>query len=368
METECSEQDKAFLEEFDKLLIGMERFRASDLHLKPGSPPIYRVHTSPQRLKTENVNPAFIASLAKQIMNKRQMEIFERDGAVDLSHAIHGMGRFRVNIFRQRGSCSLVARLIPTTIPPLEKLLLPPALELLTDYPDGLVLTVGMTGSGKSTTLAALINRINQKHRRHILTIEDPIEFLYTDDRSFINQREIGGDAPDFSVALRAALRQDPDVILVGEIRDYETMETALGASETGHLVFGTLHATNTTQAIQRCLEYFPADRQVGIRQILAVAIRGVIAQRLLPGKQEAHPLVPAVELLLTTNGAIRKFISDGDYPKLRDSLRAMSGEGMQDFNMSLLDLCKRDLVAKQVAVLNSPFPEQLEMNLKGMS
>ncbi len=354
-------------EEFNKLLAGMEKFGASDLHLKVGSAPIYRVQTFPQRLKTDPLTAEFIRGIGEAIMNKLQREIFERDGSVDMSHSVPGAGRFRVNFYRQRGSYSLVARRIPFNIPALDALMLPPAIEKLTDFRDGLALIVGMTGSGKSTTLASLINQINMKHRAHILTIEDPIEFLYSDQRSFINQREIGSDAPDFHTALRSALRQDPDVILVGEIRDMETMETVLGAAETGHLVLGTLHATNVVQAILRTLEYFPSDRHDSVRQVLSASLRGIVAQKLLPGKQEGKPLIPAVELLLT-HPVIRKYLAEGEYVKIRDSLRTLAGEGMQDFNMSLLDLVKRDLITKQVAISYSPNPEQLDMHLKGMS
>lgn len=353
--------------EFDKLLIGMDKFHASDLHLKAFSAPIYRVNTFPQRLKTEPISDDFIKTIGESMMNQLQREIFIRDGAVDFSHSVSGVGRFRINYYKQRGSTSLVARRIPVDIPALEKLLLPPSIETLVDFPDGLVLIVGMTGSGKSTTLASLINRINLKHRSHILTIEDPIEFLYRDERSFINQREIGSDSPDFRTALRSALRQDPDVILVGEIRDAESMEMVLAAAETGHLVFGTLHATNTTQAISRMLEFFPPDRHEGIRQVLSASLRGVVAQKLLPGKQKDQPLVPVVEYLLV-NAAMRKYVAEGEYPKLRDGLRSMSGEGMQDFNMSLLEMTKRDLITRQTALLYSPYPEQLEMHLRGMT
>lgn len=355
------------LTEFDKLLVGMDKFHASDLHLKAFSSPIYRINTFPQRLKIEPVSEDFIQIIGDLLMNPLQKEIFARDGAVDFSHSISGTGRFRINIFKQRGSSSLVARRIPVDIPPLEKLLLPASLETLVDFHDGLVLIVGMTGSGKSTTLASLINRINQKHRAHILTIEDPIEFLYRDERSFINQREIGSDSPDFRTALRSALRQDPDVILVGEIRDAESMEMVLAAAETGHLVLGTLHATNTTQAISRILEYFPPDRHEGIRQVLSSSLRGVVAQKLLPGKQKEQPLIPVVECLII-NAAMRKYVAEGEYAKIRDGLRSMSGEGMQDFNMSLLEMTKRDLINRQTALMYSPFPEQLEMHIKGMS
>lgn len=352
---------------FDKLLTGMEKFRASDLHLKVGSVPIYRVNTTPQRVKADEINEAFITSLADSLLTPTQKEIFDTIGATDFSHSISGSGRFRINLYRQRSSTSLVARRIPMEIPALEKLSLPTGIEKLADFEEGLILVVGMTGSGKSTTLASIINRINMKKRCHILTIEDPIEFLHKDQRSFINQREIGTDAPDFHTALRSALRQDPDVILVGEIRDADTMETALAAAETGHLVLGTLHATNTTQTISRVLDFFPADRQQSMRQILSMTLKAIAAQKLIPGIQEERPIVPALELLLT-NASIRKMICENEQEKLKDSLRTMATEGMQDFNMSLYDLVKNGLISKQNALLRSPNPEQLEMNISGIN
>ncbi len=360
-------EKEEIIAEFDKLLSDMEKFKASDLHLKVHSPPIYRVSGKAQRLKnTEDIDTNFTQALAEKFLNAHQNNIFKTTGAVDFSHSIAGMGRYRINIYKQRDSISLVARRIPFQIPALEKLCLPASVERLADLTDGLILVVGMTGSGKSTTLASIINRINQKRRCHILTIEDPIEFLHKDARSFINQREIGSDAPDFHAALRAAMRQDPDVILVGEIRDAETMETALAAAETGHLVLGTLHATNTTQTITRIVDFFPADRHSSIRQILSLSLKAVAAQKLIPGCTESRPLVPALELLLS-NPTMRKLIAENELAKIRDNLKLMAAEGMQDFNTSLYDLVTKGLISKSDALLRSENPEQLELNLNGI-
>lgn len=352
--------------ELQRLLINMERVGASDLHLKVGAPPIYRIHGTPQRIKGDPLSFERTRQIIYELLNEKQTEQYEREGSVDFAHGIAGTGRFRVNVFCQRGAPSFVARRVNTEIPDFEQLLLPKAINRIPAFDDGLVLMIGITGSGKSTTLASLINKINHTRRCHILTIEDPIEYVYRDEKSFINQREIGTDAENFHSALRYALRQDPDVILVGEMRDAETVETAISAAETGHLVFGTLHATNALQTISRMLEFFPTDRQPGIRQVLSYSLRAVVGQRLLPGATKEKPRVPAVELMFV-NAVIRKHIADGEDYKIGDAIRSDAQGGMQDFNMSLYKLVQQGLITKDAAMERSPNPEQLDMQLKGM-
>lgn len=359
--------DTQELKEMQALLCKMGKVGASDLHLKVGSPPIYRIHGTPQRLKTDPLTQSRLIQMCRSIMNEEQMQELARAGAVDFAYHIQGEGRWRVNVFQQRGATSFVARLVNNAVPSFEALMLPKAVNRLPALDDGLILVVGMTGSGKSTTLAAIIDKINHTRRAHILTIEDPIEYIHYDDKSFINQREIGLDAQDFKSALRSALRQDPDVILVGEMRDADTVETALAASETGHLVLGTLHATNAMQTITRILEFFPPDRQHGIRQVLSYSLRAVVGQRLLPGIKTEHPRVPAVELMIVTP-AIRKYIAEGEDARIPDAIRQMAKDGMQDFNMSLLKLVKDGYVTEDAALERSPNPEQLAMQFKGMT
>ncbi|MDR0868921.1 MAG: PilT/PilU family type 4a pilus ATPase [Planctomycetota bacterium] len=361
--------DKAVSPTMEKLnnwLAAMDKLKASDLHLRVGSPPLYRVNTIPQRLKDDAVAADFMVSLKKELLGRMQSEQFDRDMAADFSYSLAGHGRYRVNFFMQRGSYALVARRVPFQVPQMEKLGLPPGVMKLLDADTGIIMTVGMTGSGKSTTLASLIDHINHSKRLHIITIEDPIEFLYRNDKSFISQREIGSDAPDFHVAMRSSLRQDPDIILVGEIRDLATMSTALVASETGHLVFGTLHATNVQQTITRVLDFFPSHQQAMTRDTLSNVLQGVMAQKLVPGITAERPLVLVMELMVT-NPAIRKYIADGNDDKVQEGLRSMSKEGMQDFNMAFAQLVKGGLISPEVAYENSPNPEQLRMNLRGL-
>lgn len=352
--------------ELEKLLANMEKLGASDLHLKVGSPPIYRVHGTAQRVKGEPFSFDQVKRAIGEIMNARQAETLEKSGSVDFALGVSGVGRFRVNVYHQRGAPSFCARRVNTEIPSWESLNLPPAIGKLSSFPDGLALVVGMTGSGKSTTLASIINDINQNRKCHILTIEDPIEYVYRDAKSFVNQREIGIDTPDFHTALKYALRQDPDVILVGEMRDTDTVETAISAAETGHLVFGTLHATNALQTVTRLLEFFIPERQPGIRQVLSYTLRAVLAQRLVPGIRKEHPRVPAAELMFV-NPVIRKNIADGEDIKIPEAIRAHSRDGMQDFNMSFYRLVKEGFISEEAALERSPAPEQLAMQLKGM-
>lgn len=354
------------MKELERLLANMQKIGASDLHIKADSPPIYRVHGTPQRLKSDPITPEHAKKIIYEVMSEAHIAKFEEDGSLDYAMGIPGYGRYRVNVFMQRGAISFAARLVNSEIPSFEDLMLPKSLKRIPAFEDGLVLMIGVTGSGKSTTLAAIVDTINKTRRCHILTIEDPIEFIHQDDKSFVNQREVRTDVPDFHNALRYALRQDPDVILLGEMRDVETVETALAAAETGHLVFGTLHATNSMQTISRILEFFPPDRQAGIRQLVSYTLRAVVGQRLLPGIKPERPRVPACEIMFV-DAVIRKHISDGEDEKIPETIRANARSGMQDFNMALLKLVQGGFIDKQIALERSPNPEQLGMQLKGM-
>ncbi len=354
------------LKEIEKLFMAMAKNDATDLHLKAGAPPLFRIHGTVARAKLPPLSGEQVARLADEIMNERDRKELAEKGAADFAYGLSGAGRFRVNVFRQRGAISVSARRVKTDVPTLEELHLPPALAKIAEYDQGLVLVAGITGSGKSTTLAALIQIINETQPVHIVTIENPIEYLYRDAKAFVNQREVGIDVPDFHTALRYVMRQDPDVILIGEMRDAETFETALMAAETGHLVFGTIHCGSASQAIGRVLDFFPPDHHYQVRQLLYFNLRAVVVQKLLKGATKEVPRVPAVEVMFC-NPIVRKLIKENQDGKLPDAIRQGRKDGMQDFNQSLCDLVKAGLITEQTAMENSFNPEQLSMYLKGI-
>jgi twitching motility protein PilT len=354
------------LPQITKLLEMMAKHNASDLHLKPFSSPIFRVGGTPLRMDTPPLNDQEIEKLTRSMMTEDQQKRFDDTGTVDFACGIHGVGRYRVNVFRQRGSVSAAIRRVRFIIPSLGDLNLPASVGKLADFPMGLVLCAGITGSGKSTTLASILDLINKNHRYHILTIEDPIEYLYRDDKSFVNQREVGVDVDSFRTALKYMVREDPDVILIGEMRDAETIEAALMSAETGHLVFGTVHSGSAPQTIGRVLDFFPSHRHSQVRQILHFVLKAVMVQMLLKGAKKETPLVPAMEVMIV-NPAIRKLIREGDDEKIADVIRSCLQDGMQDMNQSLVDLVKKGLIAEQTAMEASPNPESLAMNLKGI-
>jgi len=294
---------------------------ASDIHIKAGLPPIFRIDGQLYPYKdAPRLSPDIVNKMAFGIMTKAQQEKFKDAGEIDLAYGVPGLGRFRVNIFQQRGTIGIVLRVIPFGVKTIEELNLPPIIGKLAMEPRGLILVTGTTGSGKSTTLAAMIDLINSTRTCHIVTIEDPIEFLHRDKRSIINQREVGFDTKSFAIALRAALRQDPDVVLVGEMRDFETIETALLAAETGHLVLSTLHTLDATETINRIVAVFPPYQQKQVRLQLASVLKGVISQRLVP-RADGKGRVPAVEVLVNT-ARIRECIEDKDRTKeIRDAI-----------------------------------------------
>ena len=352
--------------EIDKLFFLMGKTNATDLHLKVGAPPIVRVDRQVRRIESPPLSGEQIGALIAAVMTPKAREDFETKGSADFAHSVAGIGRFRVNVFRQRGSISLAARRVRYDIPTVESLNLPAGVRKLTTYEQGFCIVAGATGSGKSTTLAALINDINRTRRCHILTIEDPIEYLYRDEKAFVNQREVGIDAETFQSGLRDAMREDPDVILVGEMRDADTFEIALQAAETGHLVFGTLHASSAAQSVGRILDLFPETRHRQIRQLLAFNLRAVVVQMLLKGATERARLVPACEVMLV-NPSVRKLIREDQDAQIADVVRGAGGEGMQDITQSLHNLVKSKLITDRTALEVAPNPEALTMLLKGI-
>jgi twitching motility protein PilT len=342
---------------------------ASDIHLKSGLPPIFRVDGALVPLKNaERLLPEYLERVATGIMNSVQKERWETHHECDLAYGIAGLGRFRVNVFQQRGTVGIVFRVIPFGVKTIDQLLLPKVVESIANEQRGLILVTGTTGSGKSTTLAAMIEHINSSRTCHIMTIEDPIEFLIRDRRSIVNQREIGVDTNTFANALRAALRQDPDVILVGEMRDFETIETALTAAETGHLVLSTLHTLDATETINRIISVFPPYQQKQVRIQLSSILKAVISQRLVP-RADGKGRVPALEVMIAT-ARVRECISDKDRTKeLHDAIaKGFTTYGMQTFDQSLMHLVKQNLVTYEEALKHVSNPDDFALRFRGIA
>lgn len=353
----------------DRVLSAARQLGASDVHLKAGLPPIFRIKGD---LRTVKDVPALtreaIANFAVHVMNDKQRADFEEHLDIDLAYGTPDGVRYRVNLFQQRGSVGMVLRLIPPEVPPFERLNLPRSVVDLVDHSRGVVLVTGATGSGKSTTLAAMIDAINQQHAYHIVTIEDPIEYTFRDKRSVVNQREIGFDTMSFSRALRAAMRQDPDVILVGEMRDFETAQIAITAAETGHLVLSTLHTNDATETINRIISMYPAHQQAQARLSLASVLRGVVSQRLLP-RADGKGMVPAVEVMVNTE-RVREMIED---PARTREIKTAIAEGlhpygMTSFDQSLAALVKDQLVTYEEAIKHSSSPSDFALLFRGVS
>src|SRR3954453_14547568 len=355
--------------ELNEILQIALRGGASDIHLKAGLPPMFRVDGSLVPLKDgKRLPPEEVARMAFGIMNEFQKEKFKKTNEVDLAYGVPGLGRFRVNVFQQRGTIGAVLRVIPFKVLSIKELNLPPVLEKIALEERGLILVTGTTGSGKSTTLAAMIDHINATDTNHIMTIEDPIEFLIRDKRSIINQREVGVDTNSFSQALKSALRQDPDVILVGEMRDHETIETALTAAETGHLVMSTLHTLDATETINRIISAFPPHQQKQIRLQLGAVLKAVVSQRLVP-KADGKGRVAAVEILKTT-ARVRELIEDKDRTKeINDAIaQGHVAYGMQTFDQSLMSLVKQNLITYQEALRQASNPDDSALRFQGVS
>ena len=342
---------------------------ASDLHLKVGSYPMMRVGGALLPITTDaRLDISDTAAMAASMLGGDQREKFERIREIDLAYSQPGLGRFRVNIFQQRGAIGIVMRVIPTNVPTIDDLNLPPVMKRIADEERGLVLVTGTTGSGKSTTLAAMIDHINRTTACHVMTVEDPIEYLHRDNLSMINQREVLVDTPSFAHALRSALRQDPDVILVGEMRDFETIETALAAAETGHLVFSTLHTLDATETINRIIAVFPPHQQRQVRLQLASVLRAAISQRLIP-RADGRGRVPAVEVLVGTP-FIRDCIIDKDKTsQIPGAIVAGTSQyGMQTFDQSIFTLYEHRLITLDEALRWASNVDEFKLRVQGIS
>ncbi|MEW6137221.1 MAG: type IV pilus twitching motility protein PilT [Thermodesulfobacteriota bacterium] len=355
--------------DLDEILRKAIELGASDVHLKVPLPPVTRIGGVLMPMRGEDrLTPDEMRRVAFSIMNERQREIFVKTKELDMAYGVSKLGRFRVNVFSQRDTIAMVFRAIPTDPPMIKDLNLPPVIEKIAMENRGMVLVTGTTGSGKSTTLASMINHINSFRNCHLLTIEDPIEFLHRDRKSVINQREVGQDTLSFSSALRAALREDPDVILVGEMRDLETIEIAMLAAETGHLVFSTLHTLDATETISRIISVFPIEHQNSVRLQLSGILKGIISQRLLP-RMDGKGRVPAVEVLVSTS-RIRECIADERRQReIRDAIaEGAVSYGMQTFDQSLMQLFKKKLVSYETALAAATNPDDFALFVRGIS
>jgi len=341
--------------------------KASDLHFKSGSR-VYIRHKSHLRpLKGGPLTPQEVEDIWFEIMNDHQKRLLATKGASDFAYQLADGDRFRVNIFRQRGTLSVAARRVNADILNFDDLHLPKSIYRITEYHQGLVLLAGITGSGKSTTIAAALDYINAHRACHIVTIEDPIEYLFTDKKALINQREVGVDVDNFQDALKYLMREDPDVVLIGEMRDEETFMAALNAAETGHLVFGTVHASSSAQTINRVLDLLPEGSRDLVRQTMVFNLQAIVCQKLLPTVRPDIPRVPAVEIMFA-NATVRKLIDEKRDDEIVKVIRASQDEGMLDMNACLKNLVESEFIATEVAYAASPNPQELKMRLKGIS
>ena len=355
--------------EVDKYFRALVKLEGSDLHMKVGQPPIVRVDGTLKQLNRGPIDRQEMVDLLFPMLNERTRVIFKDEGGCDFAYTVDVDGtdwRFRVNMLQQLGSLGLVARRVNNFIPTFEKLYLPNGLEKLCQFDQGMVLLAGVTGSGKSTTIASMLDWINRHYKKHILTLEDPVEFVFTEAKSLINQREIGMDVKNFNIAMKHAVREDPDVMLVGEMRDEESFMTAINAAETGHLVFGTIHASSASTTIGRILDLFPEGMHGAIRSAIAFNMKGIIAQKLLRSLKPNVGRVPTCEVM-TFSPTIRKLILEGEDEKLPDAIRIGAEDGMQDFTMSLKQLLDDELIDRPTAFEVAPNREQLKMAIKGI-
>lgn len=347
------------------LLHTMIQKKASDMHLKEGRPPLLRVDGRMAPLDMEILSRADMKEVVYALMDEKQRRKFEETNEMDLAYNLEGVARFRANAFQQMGKLEIVLRAIPIKIPSIEEMNLPQVLTEISLFPRGLVLVTGTTGSGKSTTLASMINKINETYQHHIVTIEDPIEFVHTDKKCSVSQREIGLDTENFKTALKFVLRQDPDVILIGEMRDGETVGTAISAAETGHMVFSTLHTMDTIQTLNRILDFFPKEQQAQVRVQLASALRAIVSLRLVT-KQDGTGRVPAVEILIVTP-TVRGYMEEGKLGSIKDLIKDGAQTGMQTFDQSLIGLYKKGLITIEEAKKNASSPQEIDLMLKGI-
>jgi len=354
----------------NRLFRAMIDIGGSDLHLQVGKPAILRVKGTLKPLDMPPISEEQMKEWCMPMMDERNTEIFFLTGGADYAHIVEHKGepwRFRVNLFIQAGKMGMVSRKIERTIPNFEGLYLPPIMEELCKYDQGMVLLAGVTGSGKSTTIASMLDWINHNYSKHILTIEDPVEFVYQADKSLINQREIGPDVSDFHTAMKHAVRQDPDIMLVGEMRDRETFETAMHAAETGHLVYGTIHASSAPSTIGRILDLFPQSMHNALRSSMGFNMKAIVAQKLLPTILDKPKRVPICEIMIF-NGVVRKLILEHTDEKLPAAIRIGKAEGMQQFNDSLYHFITKEFVSRADAFEISPNVEELKMMLKGIN
>jgi len=353
---------------FGKFLQACIKFGASDLLMKSGKAPTVRLRGALKTLDTDPVSSDEFVEIAKHILNEDQWADLRKFGSVDFAYDYDKGSRFRVNLFQARGKLAIAARLVTSDIKRFEDLYLPQVMAEIAMQPQGIVLLAGVTGSGKSTTIASMLDYINERKPVHIVTIEDPIEYIFEDKKATINQREIGIDCLDFKIALRALVRENPDIVLVGEMRDSETFEAALHAAETGHLVFGTIHASSAPQTFQRIYDLFPMEEREQVRKILGYQMRAIVYQKLLPTLHEDIPRIPAVEILINSPAA-RKYILEGREGELHEVLKSTEAQqmGMIDFNGSLVKLVEQEYIHTRVAMDATPNADELAMRLKGI-
>ena len=352
------------MEVFQRILKAAVDAHASDIHIKVGGPVILRISRQLVAIEAPVPTDVWMENVVNHIVPHHMKKHFEVAREADFSYLIHGTGRFRTNVFQQRGELAISMRYVKATVPDFEQLGLPAIMKKLSEVPRGIVLLAGTTGSGKSTSLAAMIEHINGNFRKHIVTLEDPIEYVFEDNQSIIEQREVGLDTESFYTGLRAALRQDPDVVMIGEMRDAITFASAMNSADTGQMVLSTVHTTNASQSITRILDYFKADEREQVRRQLSVTLRAVVCQRMVPtldGK-----VTPACEIMLNTP-IVRKLIEENRLDKLSVAVETGYDDGMQDFNKAVLDLYNAGRISKEEAMLKASNAAALEMNLKGI-
>lgn len=363
-----SDNFQEYIQQLNMLLHDAAAAGASDIHLKTYSAPVFRINGVLNKMDRYGVlKPEILNPMIAGILNEEQRRALKENAEIDLSHSVSGVGRFRVNVFKQRSSLGAVFRTIPFSVKTIDDLLLPPAIKKIADNKRGLILVTGTTGSGKSTTMASIIDYINSTRACNIITIEDPIEFLLRDKKSIVSQREIGIDTKSFATALRGSLRQDPDVIMVGEMRDIETIEIALTAAETGHLVISTLHTLNATETINRIISVFPPNAQGQIRQQLGSVLRAAISQRLIK-KKDGKSRVPAVEILIASQ-FVKELILDGTrFNEIPDAIeKGYQNYGMQTFDQSIFQLFQDGHISSQEALENATSPDDLTLRMQGV-
>lgn len=370
LEPPAAERDGKPAPEIDALFREVIRQRGSNLHLKVGQPPVIRINGLLTPMDVPALTESQVIKLCVPLLDKRHETAFHRDGGTDLAHLVEQDGvtwRFRVNLFRQLGTMAMIAQTVQPFIPDIAALHLPSVIERLCQFDQGMILVAGMTGTGKTTTIAAMLDWINHNYHKHILTIEDPIEYVFDDDHCLVNQREIGENVKDFATAMKHAVREDPDVMLVGEMRDRESFSTALHAAETGHLVFGTVHAPSPAGSIARILDLFPHAMHTAIRSSMTFNVKAIISQKLVPTICDEPKRVPIVELMIFTP-TIRKLILQAEDAKLPAAIRNGRPEGMQQFEDSLLDFVNRGYISRAAAIEAAPNPESFKMKIKGIN